>query len=310
MAAESNIRHVPVLAAETLAYLKLAPGATFVDTTIGGGGHAELAAQALGPKGRLIGLDADPAMLAKVEARLEALADRPALHLVHANFAELRQVLDRLGVDRVDAVLADLGFASDQVEDPGRGLSFAIEAPLDMRLDPRLTVTAADLVAERSERDLADLFYRYGEERYSRRIARRIVQVRQRQPLRTTRQLADLIRQCVPRAASRSRIDPATRVFQALRIAVNDELQALSQLLAALPQCLRRGGHAVLISFHSLEDRLVKHAFRDRRYWQPLNKKPVTANAEELAANPRARSAKLRAVEFRPSAETDDKSAL
>lgn len=300
MAAEPDIRHVPVLAAETLAYLNLSPGATLVDVTLGGGGHAALAARVLGPAGRIIGLDVDPTMLAKAEQRLASIRDRPGIELVQANFSELRQVLDRLALDRVDAILADLGFSSDQMADPGRGLSFASEGPLDMRLDLRLTVTAADLIAALSERDLADLFYRYGEERYSRRIARRIVQARQRQPFRTTRQLAELIRQCVPRSAPNSRIDPATRVFQALRIAVNDELQALSRLLSDLPRCLRVGGRAVLISFHSLEDRLVKQAFRDRRQWQPLHKKPVTASAEELTANPRARSAKLRAAEHRP----------
>jgi 16S rRNA (cytosine1402-N4)-methyltransferase len=305
-----DIRHLPVLAAETLASLNLCPGATFVDATIGGGGHAVLAAQILGPAGRLVGLDADPAMLGKADQRLASLPDRPAVELIQANFAQLRQVLDQLAIDRVDAILADLGFASDQVEDPSRGLSFATDGPLDMRLDPRLTMTAADLVAALSERDLSDLFYRFGEERHSRRIARRIVQVRQRQPFRTTRQLAELIRQCVPRSAHRNRIDPATRVFQALRIAVNDELQALSQLLSSLPRCLRIGGRAVLISFHSLEDRLVKQTFRDRRQWQMLHKKPVTASAEEVAANPRARSAKLRAAEYRPMLESEENATV
>lgn len=293
-----TVRHIPVLAAEVLEHLGLQSGDTLVDATLGGAGHALQAAERLGPTGRLIGLDRDPTMLAKARQRLEGLPRPPQLDLLHANFADLRSVLDHLGIDKVDAVLADLGFASDQMDDAARGLSFSGEGPLDMRLNPHAPLTAADLLADLSERDLADLFYRFGEERFSRRIARRIVQTRQQQPLITTTQLATLVRQCVPRSG---RIDPATRVFQALRIAVNDELGALSALLADLPRVLRVGGRAVIISFHSLEDRLVKHAFRDRLVWDILTKKPIMARELECQANPRARSAKLRAAEYRPA---------
>lgn len=291
-------RHVPVLAEEVLEYLNLQPGDTLVDATLGGAGHAARAAERLGPTGRLLGLDRDPGMLALARQRLEALPQRPRLDLRHASFAELRVVLDSLEIDKIDAVVADLGFASDQMDDPARGLSFSGDGPLDMRLDPHAPLTAADLIADLSERDLADLFFQLGEERFSRRVARRLVQTRQQQPITTTAQLAALVRHCVPRSG---RIDPATRVFQALRIAVNDELGALSSLLADLPRVLRVGGRAVIISFHSLEDRLVKNAFRDRLVWHGLTRKPVMASEVECQSNPRARSAKLRAAEFRPA---------
>ncbi|HMP02049.1 MAG TPA: 16S rRNA (cytosine(1402)-N(4))-methyltransferase RsmH [Gemmatales bacterium] len=291
-------RHLPVLLAEVLKHLELQPGDTLVDATLGGGGHAAAAAALLGPTGRLIGLDRDPSMLARARLRLEALPQPPRFDLLHASFADLRSILDDLAVDRVDAVLADLGFASDHIDDPSLGLGFAAEGPLDMRLNPHGPLTAADLLADLPERELADLFWKYGEERFSRRIARRIVTQRDTAPLRTTAELAQLVRRCVPRAG---RIDPATRVFQALRIAVNDEQEALAALLADLPRCLRVGGRAVIISFHSLEDRPVKHAFRDRLNWQVLTKKPVTPNPEEIEANPRSRSAKLRAAIHQPA---------
>ena len=217
------------------------------------------------------------------------------VQLVPSNFDQLRPVLKRLDLDAVDGILADLGFSSDQLDDAARGLSFQLEGPLDMRLDLSSGEPASALLQRLSERDLADLFWRYGEERYSRRIARRIVEVRQRQPVMTTLELAELIRRCVPRSRGHA-LDPATRVFQALRIAVNDELGALERLVAALPHCLRPGGRVVLISFHSLEDRLVKRAFRDRQLWQELTKKPVQAEPGETRSNPRARSAKLRAA--------------
>jgi 16S rRNA (cytosine1402-N4)-methyltransferase len=296
-------RHVPVLATEVLDVLAPAPGQVLVDCTVGGGGHARLLAERVAPAGRLIGLDQDPAMLDLARARL---VDLPVV-LVHANFDQLRQVLNEQRIDRVDGLLADLGFSSDQLARPERGLSFQEEGPLDMRLDPSQGEPASRLVRRLSERDLVDLFWECGEERHSRRIARKIVEVRKRQPIATTRQLAELIRGCVPRARGRS-IDPATRVFQALRIAVNDELSALEQLLAALPRCLKPGGRAALISFHSLEDRRVKQAFRDRTTWEELTRKPITAREEELRYNPRARSAKLRAARLHsPIAERGGK---
>jgi 16S rRNA (cytosine1402-N4)-methyltransferase len=268
-----------------------------IDCTVGAGGHTQLLAERVGPGGRVIGLDQDAAMLALARPRLAWLP----VTLVHAGFDQLPDVLRDHGVPAADGVLADLGVCSDQLDDAARGLSFQESGPLDMRLDAERGETAADLLRRLSERDLADLIYRYGEERFSRRIARRIVEARQREPLETTEQLAELVRRCMPRARGRSGLDPATRTFLALRIAVNDELGALERLLAALPACLRPGGRAVVISFHSLEDRRVKQAFRDKAVWDVLTKKPVQAGDDEVRANPRARSAKLRAAQRKPT---------
>jgi 16S rRNA (cytosine1402-N4)-methyltransferase len=286
-------RHVAVLPAEVLDALAPAPGQTVVDATVGAGGHARLLAERVGPSGHVIGLDRDAAMLALARPRLEGLA----VTLVQANFAQLRQVLNQLGIVAVDGVLADLGVCSDQLDAPERGLSFQQAGPLDMRFDPTEGEPASALLRRLNERDLADVFYRYGEERFSRRIARKIVATRRQAPLETTEQLADLVRRCVPRPTGRRpAIDPATRVFQALRIAVNDELAALDRFLASLPGCVKPGGRALVLSFHSLEDRRVKQAFRDRAHWEVLTRKPVQAGEEELRNNPRARSAKLRAA--------------
>jgi 16S rRNA (cytosine1402-N4)-methyltransferase len=201
-------------------------------------------------------------------------------------------------VVKIDGLLADLGFCSDQLENAARGLSFQQEGPLDMRLDPTLGQTAAEMLNQLEEHELADIIYRYGEERHSRRIARRIVEARQVQRTETTNQLAELVRKCVPRDRN-SRIDPATRTFQALRIAVNDELGSLERLLSQLGNVVKPGGRVGIISFHSLEDRLVKQAFRDANLWDVLTKKPVTASDEEVRENPRARSAKLRVAKRR-----------
>jgi 16S rRNA (cytosine1402-N4)-methyltransferase len=292
-------RHLPVLPAEVLESLAPAPGQVFVDATLGAGGHARLLAERLAP-GRLIGLDRDPAMLEQARPRLAGLP----VTLVQANFEHLREVLDELGVPAVDGVLADLGVCSDQLDAPQRGFSFQLSGPLDMRLNPDEGEPASTLLRRSSERDLADLIWQYGEERFSRRIARRIVEERRRMPLETTEQLAELVRRCVPRpprfaGRRKAPIDPATRVFQALRIAVNDELGALDRLLAALPGCVKPGGRVALISFHSLEDRRVKQALRDKAVWEALTRKPVQVGAEEAAHNPRARSAKLRAARRR-----------
>jgi 16S rRNA (cytosine1402-N4)-methyltransferase len=289
----SGPRHVAVMPAEVLHWLAPSPGQVLVDATAGAGGHSLLLAKAVAPTGRIIALDRDPAMLKLARKRTEGLP----VTLAEASFDQLRQVLDDLRIDAVDGVLADLGLCSDQLDDAGRGFSFQQEGPLDMRMNHHVGEPAANLLKHLNERELADVFYHHGEERHSRRIARRIVEVRQRQPLETTTQLAELVRRCVPMAGGkRQRIDPATRVFQALRIAVNDELAALEGLLAALPRCLKPGGRAVLISFHSLEDRRVKQAFRERDVWEVLTKKPIEATEEEVRHNPRARSAKLRAA--------------
>jgi 16S rRNA (cytosine1402-N4)-methyltransferase len=279
--------------AEVLALLDPQPGQVVVDATTGAGGHTRLLAERVGPAGRVIALDRDPAML---ELAHRAGDGNDRCVYVQSGFEQLRAVLDQRGVATVDAVLADLGICSDQLDAAERGFSFSSDGPLDMRMNPAEGEPASSLLKWMSERDLADLFWTYGEERHSRRVARKIVEVRQRQPLETTTQLADLVRRCVPRAKGRHSIDPATRVFQALRIAVNEELRSLERLLAELPLCLRSGGRAAIISFHSLEDRRVKLAFKERDTWETLTKKPVTATEEEVARNPRSRSAKLRAA--------------
>jgi 16S rRNA (cytosine1402-N4)-methyltransferase len=284
-------RHVPVLPDKVLEFLAPEPGQIIVDCTVGGGGHARSVAERLGPQGLLIGIDQDELMLKRAEVRLQGLPVR----LFHGNFDQLREILDQLGMESVDGVLADLGVCSDQLDDAQRGLSFQQEGPLEMRLDLSVGQPASELLNRLGERELADVFWKFGEERFSRRIARRIVDRRQEAPLTTTLELADLVRRCIPGRHGRG-IDPATRVFQALRIAVNDELGALERLLSALPFCVRAGGRAAIISFHSLEDRLVKRTFRDRQHWQELTRKPVQAADEETRTNPRARSAKLRAA--------------
>ncbi|MFT3879066.1 MAG: 16S rRNA (cytosine(1402)-N(4))-methyltransferase RsmH [Gemmatales bacterium] len=288
--------HLPVLPVQVLDLLAPQPGQTIVDATLGGGGHACLIAEKLGAKGHLIALDRDPAALERARVRLQQVSDTPKLTLVHSNFERLRTVLDELKIDRVDGILADLGFSSDQIESAERGLSFQREGPLDMRLDPTDEQTAGDIIASWSESDLADLFFYLGEERQSRRIARKIVAVRDETPITTTIQLADLVRSCLPR--SKTGLDPATRVFQALRIGVNDELGALKRLVEALPKCVKPGGRVAIISFHSLEDRIVKWAFRESATWEILTKKPVEADEVEEAANPRSRSAKLRVAKL------------
>jgi 16S rRNA (cytosine1402-N4)-methyltransferase len=285
--------HVPVLPAEAMDLLAPATGEIWVDATTGLGGHTRLLAERVFPNGRVIALDQDPAML---ERAWQSMPAGLPIVWMHANFDQLDAVVKaKTGGQAIDGVLADLGVCSAQLDDAARGLSFQVDGPLDMRLDPRIGESAADLVNRSNERDLADLIYRYGEERHSRRIARRIVEQRKAEPFRTTQQLAELVRRCVPRDP-KSRIDQATRTFQALRIAVNDELGALERLLAQLPRVLKPNGRVAIVSFHSLEDRLVKRAFQDRTLWQPLTKKPVMAGDDEIRNNPRARSAKLRAA--------------
>ncbi len=292
---ESLAGHVPVLLNEVAAYLAPQAGQVVVDATLGGGGHALAIAQRLGPRGTLIGIEQDEAMLAMARHRLSQLTEPPALHLIHDNFAHVRSILDALHTPRIDGLVADLGFASDQMSDPQKGLSFQVEGPLDMRLGQQSWETAADLLQTLSEAALADLFFHYGEERHSRRIARRIVAEREQKPLATTTQLAELVRRCVPGKGMR-RIDPATRVFQALRIAVNRELDNLEALLQQLPAIMKPGGRVVIISFHSLEDRLVKQALKSNDKWQILTKKPITPSEAEIEVNPRSRSAKLRSA--------------
>ncbi len=290
--------HRPVLIDEVTTWLAPGEGAVLVDGTVGAGGHAAALASKVGPTGRIVGLDRDKNMLALANA---ATAGLPVT-LVHAPYSDVRDVLDSLGIASVQGVLLDLGLSSDQLAWGHRGFSFNADGPLDMRFDPDSSgPTAAELLSRLSAQDLAQGFFDYGEERFSRRIARRIVETRQNDPIETTRQLAELVRQSVPGRFRHGPIDPATRVFQALRIMVNDELAHLDATLKILPEVLAPGGRAAIISFHSLEDRRVKWAFRNDPRLQVLSKKPVTATAQEVAVNPRAQSAKLRVAERCPN---------
>lgn len=294
--------HVPVLAAEILHYFSPKPGETMVDCTLGRGGHALLIAPLLGPAGCYLGLDVDPANLQFAQNRLQS--NSANVTCIQANFQQLRQALDELGINRINLLLADLGFSSNQMDDPQRGFSFQQDGPLDMRLNPGLPSSAADLVNRLPERELADLIYQYGEERLSRRIARNIVANRHRSPILTTAQLAQIVRHAYGPAGRHQRIDPATRTFMALRIAVNDELDALDRLLESLPGILAPGARAGIISFHSLEDRRVKQAwqkYRASNMAEILTKKPVIAGPEECELNPRSRSAKLRVMLWKGS---------
>ena len=282
--------HVPVLADEVVEWLAPQPGQPIVDGTVGGGGHARLLAERVGRTGQLIGLDRDPAALAGAE---QVLAGLPVL-LVHSNYCELPEVLRQLNIPAVDGVLLDLGLSSDQLADTSRGFGFTAGGPLDLRFNPEEGEPARRLVNRLSAEHLADLIYSLGEERYSRRIARKIVERRKQKPIETAEDLAELVRGCVPRSRGGEHIDPATRTFQALRIAVNDELGSLETALRRIPDCLRPGGRLAVISFHSLEDRRVKEVFRDDPRYETLTKKPIRGSEDEIRRNPRARSAKLR----------------
>jgi 16S rRNA (cytosine1402-N4)-methyltransferase len=280
--------HVPVLAHATLEAMAIQPAGTYVDATFGAGGHAALILQALGPAGRLVAFDLDP-------SAAEHALDDPRFTLVQANFRELMARLGELGIASVDGVLFDLGVSSMQLDEGERGFSFRTTAPLDMRMDPTSGTTAADWLAQNDERTIANAIYAYGEERASRRIARAIVARREEgRPVRDTEELAALVARVVPRTG---RIHPATRTFQALRIAVNDELGALHAGLDAALELTAIGGRVAAISFHSLEDRIVKHTFRDDPRALSLVRKPIVADDDEVATNPRARSAKLRVAE-------------
>lgn len=292
-------KHEPVLLDETLASLRPGPHQVVVDCTTGRGGHASAIAQHLGPDGLLIGLDADPRNLEFAQRRLETAPCR--VRLFHANFAEFREVLESAQCLAVDGILADLGLSTNQLFDPQYGLSFAQGMPLDMRIDPRTRQTAADLVNGMREDDLANVLYELAQERYSRRIARKIGEARRITPITTTDRLAELVRSAIPsRGGASQKIDPATRTFLALRMSVNRELQNLKALLEQAPGRLKPGGRLAVISFQSTEDRLVKQALRSAEQTGLLRivtKKPLTPSPEEIARNPRSRSAKLRVAE-------------
>jgi 16S rRNA (cytosine1402-N4)-methyltransferase len=288
--------HEPVLVAETVALLDPSRGGLFVDCTVGLGGHAR--ALLAGGATRLVGLDRDTTALA---IAAEALAEwKQRVELVHADFRELRTVLAVRGINLIAGGVADLGVSSMQLDAEGRGFSFRRDEPLDMRMDQTQGPTAADLVAETDEEELANVIFQYGEERYSRRIARGVVDARRAGRIATTGQLAQIVRRAVPHKGYQ-RIDPATRTFQALRIWVNRELEGLDGFLLDASRLLGAGARLAVITFHSLEDRIVKHAFRalaaGEEALRVLTRKPVIPGEAELARNPRARSAKLRAIE-------------
>jgi 16S rRNA (cytosine1402-N4)-methyltransferase len=292
--------HVPVLLKKAIDFLAVKRGGTYLDATVGLGGHSYEIAKRLGAPGHLIGFDKDPAALERAAVSLQPSAvskpgDWPSVTLIHGSFA---QAGERIAPASLDGLLADLGVSSLQLGDPARGFSFQAEGPLDMRMNPMSGETAEQVVNHIDERELADVIYEFGEERRSRRIARAIVRSR---PIRTTQQLVAVVS-----AATRSmnqkheRIHPATRTFQALRIFVNRELDDLKALLETAPTVLKPAGRLVVISFHSLEDRIVKDALRDgakQGWYRLLTKKPVTASEEEIDRNPRSRSAKMRAAE-------------
>ncbi len=294
--------HEPVLCEAVLSLAAPRPGEVVLDATVGHGGHAVLFARAIGAAGRLVGLDVDPASLSRARERLSAAAegaDWPRVDLVRANFAEAGAVLDDLGIARVDVLLADLGVTTLQLLDPARGLTFAADGPLDMRLDERLPRTAADLVNGLSESELSDLLFFNSQERFSRRIARRICESRREGRIRTTSQLARIVCSAVRSAGhgGPERIHPATRTFLSLRMAVNRELENLEALLEAAPRRLAAGGRLAVISFHSGEDRIVKQNLLEETragVYDIATKKPVRPSSEEIRRNPRSRSAKLR----------------
>jgi 16S rRNA (cytosine1402-N4)-methyltransferase len=289
--------HEPVMTREAIAFLQPEKGGIFVDCTVGMGGHALALLEAGAAK--VIGLDRDPAALRIAAETLNKYRDR--VELVHSDYRAIAAVLEARGIERVDGTLADMGMSSYQLEAEGRGFSFQRDDPLDMRMDTTTGPTAAELLRGAEESEIADAIYEFGEERFSRRIARGIVQARSAAPLETTAQLAAIVRRAVPRRGF-SRIDPATRTFQALRIWVNRELEDIDAFLTTVARRLAIGARLVVITFHSLEDRIVKHTLRalaprDGGAMRILTKKPMTPQPDELERNPRARSAKLRAAE-------------
>lgn len=306
-------RHASVMLEETIRLLSPRPGGIYVDGTIGGGGHAERILEESAPDGRLVGFDRDRSALAAATERLSRFGSR--VSLFHGNFASMAEVLAQMGVAGIDGMMLDLGVSSHQLDTGERGFSFQADAPLDMRMDPTAGETAADLVNSLDERELETIIREFGEERWARRVATAISRSRGTAPIMTTLQLADIVKGAIPRRYWEERIHPATRTFQALRIAVNDELSSLEAGLLAALEMLNTGGRAVVISFHSLEDRIVKNTFRSlagsctcprelpvcvcgsRAKLRILTAKPLKAAPEEVERNPRSRSARVRGAE-------------
>lgn len=297
--------HIPVLAERLAEQINLPPDGVMVDATIGHGGHSLLFGKILGPEGLIIGLDVDNNAICVAQSILKDLICK--VILIRSNFSQITECVRKQGVEKVDFVLADLGICSAQLADVEIGLSFQTNMPLDMRIDKRLKTTAADIVNKADEKSLADMIYRFGQDKASRRIARFIVWQRRQEPITTTGHLAAIVCKALKRPGQtrpeqsrrkrKPRIHPATRTFQALRIAVNSELDNLEKLLASVPDLLRKNGYIAVISFHSLEDRLVKNNFKKNEgqdIYRVITKKPIVPTREEIAKNRRARSAKLR----------------
>ena len=308
-----NFRHEPVMPVEVIRLLDIRPDGIYLDGTLGGGGHSELILKMLGADGRLIGIDRDSEALAATTSRLAKSGN--CFTALQGSFADMKEILAEAGVDGIDGLLLDLGVSSHQLDSPERGFSFRNDGPLDMRMDQNSGDSAADLINSLSVHELERVIKEYGEERWARKIAQRIVEARNEAPVETTLQLASIVERTIPRKFQEDRIHPATRTFQALRILVNEELGQVSRGVKAGIELLRPGGRLVVISFHSLEDRIVKHELREassgcrcpRQFpqcvcgFKPqlhlLGNRPLVASAEEIQRNPRSRSAKLRAAE-------------
>ncbi|MDR7318184.1 16S rRNA (cytosine1402-N4)-methyltransferase [Brevibacillus nitrificans] len=308
-----SFHHVTVLRDEAVAGLNIRPGGIYVDCTLGGAGHSSLIASQLTEGGRLIAIDQDDWALDNARERLSAYMDR--VTLVKSNFRHIKDIVSDLGLEGVDGVLFDLGVSSPQLDEGERGFSYNADAPLDMRMDQQAVLTAYDIINEWAEEEIAKVIWEYGEEKFSRRIARQIVQYRAKQPVQTTGELVELIKEGIPAAARRTGPHPAKRTFQAIRIAVNDELNAFKEAVADAISVLRPEGRVSVITFHSLEDRICKQVYQElskgctcppsfpicacgnKATVKVITRKPILPSAEELEANPRARSAKLRVAE-------------
>ena len=290
---EASSIHVSVMPAEVTEWIAACHPATVIDGTYGGGGHSRRLLQVVPTDGLVIGIDRDPQVLSRVES--EDHDERLTVFL--GSYEKAERAMEHCGVKAVDALLLDLGLSSDQLADRDRGFSFNEDGPLDLRFDPESGTPASRWLAQRTEKEIADTIYQFGEERYSRRIAKAIIErARARSPVQTVDQLVQICRRCVPRAKNHD-IHPATRTFQALRIAVNDELEILTRTLAQAPNWIAPGGRIAVISFHSLEDRITKCAFRDDHRWNVLTRRPLVPTEDEVRQNPRSRSAKLRVAE-------------
>lgn len=296
----TEVEHVPVMLKEAVEFLAPREGGTYVDCTLGGGGHAKEILNLIGPTGRLIGLDKDEIAIRRAKEVLAPYLEQVVF--IHSDFRRIADLLKELQISEVDGILFDLGVSSYQVLEPERGFSYHADAALDMRMNREAKTTAADLVNNLSEKELSEIIYRYGEERWARRIASFIVTKRKKAPVTTTAQLVEIVKAAIPARARRTGPHPARRTFMALRMAVNDELAAVEEGLRAGISLLKPGGRVVAISFHSLEDRIVKGVFREhaapsQNVLRILTKKPLVPNNEEINVNPRSRSAKLRAAE-------------